>query len=188
VTPLQKVAMGLVIVFLRAELAGVDALPDPLGWVLVLAGVWALRTALRSADVLIWVGVLAALLSVVLVVPAVDDRLPPSGQWGASLPQTVFCLVLCGSLAELARSAGGARALRARHLDLLRWVFLAVGLGPVLVYGGGVDALAPPLAALAVLANVALVYLTFALSGLSRPRPGTGDPAAETEARPPAGS
>ena len=167
-SPLQKVAMGLVIVFLRAELGGIDALPDPVGWALVLAGTWSMRAVLVDVDVLLWVGSVAAVISVGLFVPALDDRLSPSGQWAASLPQTVFCLVLCGSLAALARPVGGAPAVRARRLELLRWVFLAVGVGPVLVYGGGVVALAPPLAALAVLANVALVYYTFAVSDLSR--------------------
>jgi hypothetical protein len=180
VSPLQKVAMGLVIVFLRAELGGVDALPDPVGWVLVLAGTWSMRSVLANVDVLLWVGSVAAAISVGLFVPALDDRLSASGQWGASLPQTVFCLVLCGSLASLARPAGGGHGLRARRLELLRWVFLAVGVGPVLVYGGGVVALAPPLAALAVVANVALVYYAFALSALSRPR----RPSDETTAGP----
>ena len=36
--PLQSIAMGLVIVALHAEFGGFDALPDPLGWVLVLLG------------------------------------------------------------------------------------------------------------------------------------------------------
>lgn len=37
--PLSSVAMGLVIVVLVARFGGYDALPDPLGWLLVLWGV-----------------------------------------------------------------------------------------------------------------------------------------------------
>ena len=43
-SPLQQIAMGLVIVFMRRSAAPVpsatyDVLPDPIGWALVLAGV-----------------------------------------------------------------------------------------------------------------------------------------------------
>ena len=51
-------------------------------------------------------------------------------------------------------------------------MFVAVALGPVLVYGGGVDALATPVAVLAVLANLVLVYYLFKVS-----RRGYGAPA-----------
>lgn len=43
-------------------------------------------------------------------------------------------------------------------------LFVVVAAGPVLVYGGGVDALATPLAVLAVLTNVAFVYYLFKVS------------------------
>jgi hypothetical protein len=60
--------------------------------------------------------------------------------------------------------AGQAGAKEAGRFGLLRWVFVAVALGPVLVYGGRADALAAPVAVVAVVANVALVYYTFAVS------------------------
>ena len=47
-TPVQKVAMGLVLVVVDAWFAGFDAVPDLLGWVLVLLGLHGLRTALPS--------------------------------------------------------------------------------------------------------------------------------------------
>jgi hypothetical protein len=46
VTPLQKVAMGLVIVLVDAFFGGYDAVPDPVGWAMVLAGVLPLRARL----------------------------------------------------------------------------------------------------------------------------------------------
>lgn len=161
VTPLQSVAMGLVIVFLRAPFGGFDALVDPVGWGLVLAGLLRLRPGPPQTGTLTALAGLAALVSVPLTVPSVAHRLTPAGQWGASVPQTAFCLVLCGSLAVAAERAGDREA---SWFGLLRWAFLAVLVGPVLVYGGHVDALTRPVAVLAVLANVALVYLTFAVS------------------------
>lgn len=160
-TPLQKVAMGLVIVFLSARFAGYDALPDPVGWGLVVAGLLPLRSRLPQGGSLVTLAALAGVMSLPLVLPAVSDRLSASGQWGVSVPQTTFCLLLCVSLATLAERAGEREA---RRLVALRTGYVVVLVGPVLVYGGGVDALAVPVAVLSVLANVALVYLTFTVS------------------------
>ena len=149
--------MGLVIVFVSARFGGYDALPDPVGWALVVAGLLPLRTQVPLGGWAVALAVLAGLTAVPLWLPAVDDRLAPSGQWGVSLPQTLFCIVLCTSLCAVADRAGDHReAVRVRWL---RWVFGAVALGPVLV-----DALESPLAVLAVLANIALVYYLFKVS------------------------
>ena len=153
--------MGLVIVFLSARFVGYDALPDPVGWALVVAGLLPLRTTMPLGGSALALAAIAGLVAVPLVLPAVDSRLDPSGQWAASLPQTAFCIVLCSGLCTLADQAGDTEATR---FGLLRWVFVAVALGPVLVYGGGVDALTSPVAVLAVLANVALVYYVFKVS------------------------
>jgi hypothetical protein len=183
---LRYLAMGLVIVFLRADFGGYDALADPVGWALVLWSLWGLRGRLANTDVLLWVASLALVASLATYPPAVADRLTASGQWGVSLPQIAFCLVLCGSLATWARStvAAGTQAgpvaaratSRARWLDLLRWVYVAVALGPVLVFGGGVERLTSAVAVLSVVANLALVYLTFAVSGPVRQVRPDGDP------------
>lgn len=177
-TPLQKVAIGLVIVFLSARFAGYDALADPVGWGFVVAGLLPLRQRIPLGGSALTLAVVAGLVSVPLVLPTVADRLRPSGQWGASLPQTVFCIVLCTALGtSLARLPDRAGDREARRFDLLRWVFVVVAVGPVLVYGGGVDALTTPVAVLAVLANVVLVYLLFAVS-----RRGYGDDAGRARA------
>jgi hypothetical protein len=153
--------MGLVIVFLSARFAGYDALPDPVGWALVVAGLLPLRGTLPLGGSALTLAVIAGLVAVPLTLPALDARLEPSGQWGVSLPQTAFCIVLCTALCTLADRAGETEATR---FGLLRWAFVAVALGPVLVYGGGVDELTAPVAVLAVLANVALVYYVFKVS------------------------
>src|SRR6478735_2782626 len=114
-TPLQRIAMGLVVVVVDT-LGGYDLLPDVLGWALVLWGVAGLpgdRSALRYA------AVVAALTSVLLYPPAVHEPLSsadPSLQWAASLPDLVFALLLARSLQRLAqphdrRLAGRMRVL-----------------------------------------------------------------------------
>src|SRR5690349_1489632 len=140
--------MGLVIVFVAARFGGWDALPDPVGWGLVVAGAWPLRDGLPLGAWVVGLAVVAGLVSLPLVVPAVLGRLSDAGQWGASLPQTGFCVLLCGALAQVAGRHGDKEAER---LGALRWLFVLVAVGPVLVYGGHVDALATPLAVLAVL-------------------------------------
>jgi hypothetical protein len=165
--------MGLVVVFLSARFGGYDALADPVGWALVAAGLLPLRDRLPLAGAALTTAVVAGVVAVPLAVPALEDRLTASGQWGASLPQIAFCIVLCTSLATLADRTGAAEAVR---LGLVRWLFVAVAVGPVLVYGGRVEALTAPLALVAVLANVALVYYLFKLSR----RPEFGAPEAST--------
>ena len=108
-TPLQKIAMGLVVVLVPAnfprdphpEWRFYDALPDPLGWLLVLAGVWALtRASDLDLDMVRWLGVVAFVVSVPLWFPQVSHLLVPehnpditvSFQWFVALPQTLFLL------------------------------------------------------------------------------------------------
>jgi hypothetical protein len=175
VTPLQKVAMGLLVVFLRASFGGYDALPDPVGWGLALAGLWQLRGQLPNGPTVVALAAISSAVSIPLVLPALEDRLTAPGQWALSLPQTAFCVVLCSALAasepasEHEAFSGVADAVRGRFAAL-RWVFVAIGAAPVLVYGGGLDALAGPVALLAVLANVYLVYLLLRVSGRAASR------------------
>ena len=153
--------MGLVIVFISARFAGYDALPDPVGWGLAIAGLVPLRSRIPHGGTLLFLGVIAGVMSVPLVLPSVNDRLTASGQWGVGVPQTVFCLTLVLSLIRLADRAGDPEVGR---LGLLRTAYLAVLVLPAIVYGGGVVALAVPAAALSVVTNVALVYYTFKVS------------------------
>lgn len=154
---LQKVAMGLVIVLVDPVIGGYDALPDVLGWLLALFGVLALRGRL-STSALLPLALLAGLVAVPGIRPDLFAGLPESAGWALSLPQIGFSYVLCH---ELVRHTGPPLEGRFR---VLRWVFVVVGVGPVLVYGGGLDALLVPLALLAVGAGLYLVYLLFRAS------------------------
>jgi hypothetical protein len=157
VTPLQKVAMGLVIVLVDALFSGYDGVPDPLGWVLVLAGLLPLRGLLGTPG-LVASAVVCLAVSLATYPPQVADRLSDPGGWALSLPQLVFAFLLCTAL--IPRTGGLAGRFR-----LLRWVFVGLALAPVLVLGGGVEVLREPLAFLVVAAQVYLVYLLFRCSG-----------------------
>lgn len=152
----QKVAMGLVLTVVDPVIAGYDAVPDLLGWVLVLMGLREIRHRTSVASLLV-IAVLAGLVSLVLVRPGLVADLPESSGWWLSLPQIAFSFLLCGTIASLLP----ANDRLARRLRLLRWAFAVAGAGPVLLYGGGVDALLVPLAVLTVVANVSLIYLLF---------------------------
>jgi hypothetical protein len=156
-TPLQKVAMGLVLTLVDPIVAGFDAVPDVLGWVMVLVGLRHLRGRM-PVTTLVPLALLAALVSLATLRPDLLHDLPESGGWLLSLPQIAFSLVLS---AELASVTGSGLAGRFR---LVRWLFVAVAVGPVLVYGGGLDVLVIPVAVLAVAVNVYFVYLVFRAS------------------------
>ena len=153
--------MGLVLVLVDAFFVGYDAVPDVLGWVLVCVGVHALRHRLAGSDTLLGVAALAGVISAVLFWPSVDEAISESGGWILSVPQLVFCVILCGSVADLADADNPSRAARFRTL---RWVFVALAVAPVLLYGGGLTVLRTPIAVVAVVANVYLVYLLFMVS------------------------
>lgn len=176
--------MGLVITLVDSYVLGYDAVPDVLGWVLVVLGLRDLRHRLPTSS-LLPLALLSAAVSLVLVRPSWTDGLPESTGWLLSLPQLVFSFLLCRELAPLLDPAsttgdGGGRVdvlertgrTLARRLRVLGWLFVVAAVGPVLLYGGGVDVLLTPLAVLSVVANVALVYLVFRSSTvLHGPRP-----------------
>jgi hypothetical protein len=156
-TALQQVAMGLVFTLVDPPIAGYDAVPDVLGWLLVLSGLRGLRDRVSVATPA-GLAVLAAAVSPALLRFAWLERMPESTGWLLSLPQLAFSFVLCSVVGALAGSQ-----LR-RRFEVLRWGFVVAAAGPVLLYGGGIDLLLVPLALLAVCVNVYLVYLLFRAS------------------------
>ena len=159
-TPLQRIAMGLVIVVVDT-LGGYDLLPDVLGWGMVLWGLAGLpgpdRGGLRAA------ALLAALTSLALYPPAVHEPLAdadPSLQWAASLPDLVFALLLARALMRLAGSHEPRLAARMRLLVTVTGV-LAVA--PVLVFAGGAEHLLPAATLLVQVMWLWLIWNLFAV-------------------------
>jgi hypothetical protein len=164
--PLQSIAMGLVIVALSAPIAGgYDALPDPLGWLLVILGIRGLPPDLprrHAVGTLAW---LAAAVSVPVWFPAVTDAAfgtHPSLGWALSLPQLGFAALLCHSLATSAAAAGDTRAASWLRLEMAAVVLAAVL--PVVVFGAGVASLEVTMSSGAALVLLALIWLLFAYS------------------------
>jgi hypothetical protein len=175
-SPLQKIAMGLVIVLVPANFphdphpawAFYDALPDPVGWLLVLAGVRALRAHV-DLDVTTWLAWVAFAVSVPLwfpqvnhlLVPEYNDSIEVSFQWFLSLPQTVFSLALARSIGRQAELQQPRDRFVAGRFGVLTWAFVGLVVLPVVAYGGGVASLEDPALIGIGVVNVVFVYYLF---------------------------
>jgi hypothetical protein len=175
-SPLQRIAMGLVIVLVPANFPHdphpawqfYDALPDPIGWLLVLYGVRALRAHL-DVDIVGWLAWVAFAVSVPLWFPQVNHLLAPeyndsiqvSFQWFLSLPQTVFALALARTIGREAELRTPRDRYVAGRFGVLTWALGALVVLPVIAYGGGVDSLVNPTLVGIGLVNVVFVYYLF---------------------------
>ncbi|SDS88754.1 hypothetical protein SAMN04488570_2952 [Nocardioides scoriae] len=168
-SPLQRIGLGLVVVVASATVGPsasqrYDLLADPLGWALVLWGVLALGRVDGTGErlaLLRWPALLAGIVSVPMWLPQLRHRLDAPLEWTASLPQLLFCLLLCRLVAELARERG-ERGLGTRF-GLLGWGFVVVALLPAVTLGGDVPALAPTTALVALAVALGLVWSLFAV-------------------------
>jgi hypothetical protein len=167
VTPLQGIAMGLVIVLVDASFGGYDGVPDPLGWLLVIWGVRRLRPVVAEARVLLVLAAVSLVVSVVTYPPQVVERLDESGGWALSLPQLAFSFALAGAV-------GPVSGWLEKRFRIMRPVFVALAVAPAVVIGGDLDALRSPLALVVAAANVYFVYLLFQASSQVTPQAKTG--------------
>jgi hypothetical protein len=166
VKPLQSIAMGYVFIALYARFGGYDAYADPVGWALVLYGVYRLPADLERRGALLALGWLAALVSVPLWLPAVVDALEdgdPSLGWAVELPEFGFGVLLCHTLARAALAEDEPRA--AAWLRILSTGFVVVAVLPVLVFGAGIDELADTAGVAVQVVRVALIWLLFTYAG-----------------------
>lgn len=157
--------MGLVLVVLNAPLGdpGLDLLPDPLGWALVLLGLGRLPDALPHRGPLRGLAAVSLVVSTLLWVPATARLLlglDTEVRWVLDLPASLVVLLLARTLAVASGEAGdtGARGW---------WALVAAGafataLLPPVVYGAGVAGLAVVAVAVAVATLVTCLVLCFA--------------------------
>ena len=162
-TPLQGIAMGLVIVLVDASFGGYDGVPDPLGWLLVLWGLARLGPAVVEGHGLLALTVLCLVVSVVTYPPQIAGRLDESGGWALSLPQLAFSFALATALGPL---SGWLE----KRFRVMRTVFVGLAVAPAVVIGGDLEALRSPLAFAVAAANVYFVYLLFQASGQVTPK------------------
>jgi hypothetical protein len=168
-SPLQKVAMGMVIVVLFAYFPAhpspdwkhYDALADPVGWLLVVVGMAALTRADATFGTSRWLAVLAGAVSVPVWFPQIAHRLDASGEWFTSLPQIAFCLLLSREIGLLGADRTPPDGYVAKRFGLLVWGFALLAVLPVVTLGGGVDRLAGPTQLVSLLVSVAFVYALF---------------------------
>lgn len=168
-SPLQRIAMGMVIVVGTATFPPhpspswerYDALPDPLGWALVLWGVFALVRVDDAFGSTRWLAALAGAISVPMWFPQLHHRLDASGEWFVSLPQLAFCLVLARLIGVAATTQEPRDMFVAQRFGVLVWGFGLAAVLPVLAIGGGVKALENPTLVVSTLVNVAFVYYLF---------------------------
>ena len=168
-SPLQKIAMGLVIVVGSAYFPAnpspawqrYDALPDPLGWVLVTLGTFALARANHTFERLRWLAVLAGVVSVPMWFPQLQRELDPSGEWFASLPQLAFCLLLARDIGREGMEQSPPDGYAGRRFGLLVAGFAVTAVLPVIALGGEVGPLLPVTLVVSALVNVVLVYHLF---------------------------
>lgn len=166
VTPLQRIALGLIVVFAIAEVPAkadpvwkqYDVYPDPIGWLLILWGVVVL--AKESATVW-WSAILAALISVPMWLPQLSHQLDASGAWYASLPQNLFCLFLCFEISKRAVSQSPVDRKVASRFGFLGWGFVVVVVLSLVVLGGGVASLSTTTDVATIFVKIALVFYLF---------------------------
>jgi hypothetical protein len=149
---LQTVAMGLVIVFLDIGPSGWDWVADPIGWVLVLVGLAALKEILPNYRGLAITGWVCLGIAVLTWTPDSIAKLGDGFGWVFSLPTVAFCVLLCtASMAVVDEPL-------ARRFDALRWALATAAALPLLVFGPGWGWLTIPSTVLVVLTNVVLVF------------------------------
>jgi hypothetical protein len=157
--PLLVVALALVIIVIRSDFHGYDALPDPLAWLLIAVASAAFPPDVPRRGALIASALLAMLASVASWPSRWNDEivdLDPALAWAVALPSLVWSALFCLAVAHLAKS----RQLSAHIMwTYVGYGFVAAIVLPVVVFGGGIDSLEGTYAAIIVLSQVALFAL-----------------------------
>ncbi len=127
-TPLQKVAMGLVIVALDT-LGRYDLLPDVIGWGLVVWGLGSLRLPERST--LLAIASVCGLVSLAVWFPQVNEPVHDAElalKWALSLPDLLFIFLFSRSLSSAAAGTGDRKF--AGRFGVIGWLACIVAALP----------------------------------------------------------
>ncbi|MDN5893090.1 MAG: hypothetical protein L0H93_03605 [Nocardioides sp.] len=131
-TPLQKVAMGLIIVAVDS-LSRYDTLPDPIGWALVL---WGLATIpVPQRPILLYAAGLAGAVSLALWFPQVHEPIHDAElalKWATALPDLLFIFVMSRALQEQAHHQRPPDRKFAGRFGLTMWAAVVVAVLPAL--------------------------------------------------------
>lgn len=153
---LQSVALGLIVVFL--DVGNPDWVADPLGWILVLIGIAAVKDRLTDYGYLQLTGWVCLALSVVTwppdAVPALDDTLG----WLFTLPTLAFCFLLADSLTDVTEPS------LSRRFRAVSWLYALVTVLPLLPLLLAWEWMSVPAQVATVLAHVVLVLTLFRAS------------------------
>jgi hypothetical protein len=151
VKELQTLALGLVVVFV--DVSTPDWVADPLGWILVLVALAAIREQLpdyRQVSLAAWTSLA---LSVVTWPESSVAHLDGWLELLFSLPVLAFCFLLCDSLIDVTTPEHAAR------FRALCWTFALLVLAPAAIYGLEWDWLETPATIVGVVADLALVLV-----------------------------
>jgi hypothetical protein len=170
-SPLQRIAMGFVLLVAPAAVRvnGYvwDALPDPLGWLLVLAGVRALRPLLdvRTAETTAWLALAASVPQWIpplfeQLLPA-DDTAAASVRWAFFLPQAAFCVALARVIGQAALERQPPDRFVAGRYGVLLWLAGAEIVLPPVAYAVADANLETWSLVLIGVTNVAFAYYLF---------------------------
>lgn len=166
---LQTVALGLVVVFL--DVGSPDWVADPIGWVLVLVGIAAVKERLSDYGYLLVTAWVCLTLSVVTWPPDSVPTLDETLGWVFSLPTLAFCYMLADSLTDVTRPDLATR------FRVICWIYVLVTLLPLLPLLLDWEWVATPAQVLAILVNVVLVISLFSASDEGAVLPADGESA-----------
>jgi hypothetical protein len=152
VKELQSVALGLAVVFL--DYGDPDWVADPIGWLLVLVGIAAVKERLTDYGYLQVTAWVCLVLSVVTWPPDSVPTLDETLGWVFSLPTLAFCFLLADSLTDVTQESLSQR------FRTIAWVYALVTVLPLLALLGW-EWLETPARVLTIVIHVVMVLSLF---------------------------
>jgi hypothetical protein len=166
VKELQTVALGLIVVFL--DVGSPDWVADPIGWLLVLVGIAAVRERLPDYGYLQVTAWVCLGLAVVTWPPEALPHLDEALAWLFDLPTLAFCFLLADSLYDVTESDLAGR------FRVICWTYALVAVLPLMSMLLDWTWLDMPATILTILVHVVLVISLFNASDAAAVVPAGG--------------